>query len=92
MSVLTKLRALHEEVCHAWRRQTDPVISEGEAEVLNLGFLLLEALARESELHEHLSVNCRSDIIELIARYLYRVHAQFDDDADIVLHGEHHNE
>lgn len=83
MTTLDRLRALHQEVCFAWRRYSDPSISEGEAEILNLGFIVLEKCVEAAFDDDGKGEWRTSTKTKGINEYLQRVHSQFDPDADI---------
>lgn len=88
MSTLDKLRALHKEVCEVWRRHFEYEVSDGEAEILNLGFLLLQRFAEVWDLSPS-NPQLLVDIVNNeVCNYVNRVHSQFDSDADIVIKGE----
>lgn len=92
MSTLDKLRALHMEVCRVWRRNAEIGVSEAEAEILNLGFLLLESFAERAASGQRFYDVCGGPERLKLSEYLQRVHSQFDSDADIKITEVPHNE
>jgi hypothetical protein len=92
MSTTDKLRALHEEVCLAWRKQSEPSISEAEAEVINAGFMLLEKLVARSDSHWLSPEDANREIVFSAARYIRRVKSTFEDNSDIIITEKKPNE
>jgi hypothetical protein len=92
MSIIDKLRAFHEEVCGSWRKQSEPAISEAEAEVLNAGFLLLEKMVARSDSHWLSPEDTNREIVFSAARYIRRVKSTFGDDSDIIITEDKRNE
>lgn len=87
MSTLDKLRFLHREVCHCWRLQSPRPISEGEAELLNLGFLVLEKLVEADNMARDSSSELVKTRIGCLRDYFNRVHSQLYPDADTKITG-----